>query len=101
MSQLISGDGHAVTAVGRLTDAMDLLERHFDAMIVDLMLPDGNGIKLLQAVRARHLPTRVIVTTGLSDEYWLDQVRAAQPDMLLFKPVDIPRLLQSITDSTQ
>ena len=47
--------------------ALPLLDHNPNAIVLDLMLPDGNGGVLLETIRARQLSMRVVVTTGLSD----------------------------------
>ena len=67
-----------------------------DAVLLDLMLPDGDGVRILQAIRDRRLPTRVAVLTGVGDGERLDHVRALGPDALLQKPVDFVQILEHL-----
>jgi DNA-binding NtrC family response regulator len=61
-----------------------------DALLVDLMLPDGSGLDLLDAVDPT--ATRVIVVTGHPDvDAAVRALRARVHDFLL-KPVDLQRL---------
>jgi diguanylate cyclase (GGDEF)-like protein/PAS domain S-box-containing protein len=39
-----------------------------DVLLVDVRLPDGNGLELLGQVRARSLPVAVVMLTGSGDE---------------------------------
>jgi diguanylate cyclase (GGDEF)-like protein/PAS domain S-box-containing protein len=39
-----------------------------DVLLVDVRLPDGNGLELLGEVRARSLPVAVVMLTGSGDE---------------------------------
>lgn len=58
-----------LTHVERLADALDLLQqRSFDAVLLDLSLPDSGGLDTLKRVldQAPHMP--VVVLTMLSDE---------------------------------
>ena len=54
----------------RLGDAIELLnEKHFDAVLLDLGLPDSQGLKTLEALRKRNLYVPVVlVLTGRDDE---------------------------------
>ena len=49
-----------------LADAMDLLQQaSFELALLDLTLPDGSGLEVLEALRARHPDLPIIVVTGL------------------------------------
>lgn len=67
-----------------------------DAIVLDLMLPDGDGLIVLQQVRRQHLPSRVAVTTGTSDELRLEAAEALHPDLVLRKPIDLAELLRGL-----
>ena len=51
---------------GTLATARDLISAkpRFDALLIDLNLPDGSGLELLGEIRDRSLPIAVIVVTG-------------------------------------
>jgi len=59
---------YEVTRANRFSAAFELLERNgFDLVIMDLNLPDGNGIESMGRIREKSaLP--VIVMTGFFDE---------------------------------
>ncbi|HEY5957101.1 MAG TPA: response regulator, partial [Polyangiaceae bacterium] len=46
----LSRDGFTATLAHRLADARPLLEK-VDLIVLDLMLPDGDGIELLRTLR--------------------------------------------------
>lgn len=59
-------DGHAVDHAGSLAEAEDCLSvARYDLMLLDVMLPDGDGRRFLAKNRA-HLDTPVIVLTARS-----------------------------------
>ena len=65
--ELIGPEDFEVTAVGTGAEALDMVGReHFSCMVLDLGLPDMNGIELLQKLKRsqehRNLP--IIVYTG-------------------------------------
>ena len=57
------------TSVGRLAEAIDLLGRErFDAVLLDLQLPDSRGLGTLAAVRAAAPGVPVAVLAGVDDD---------------------------------
>jgi DNA-binding response OmpR family regulator len=63
-------------------------------ILLDLDLPDGNGVELLRRIRAEKRPMKVLVITGSSDRRVLDEVRTLQPEALLIKPLDFGAMLK-------
>ncbi len=58
-----------LTLATSLAAARDCLQApaHYDAALVDLNLPDGSGLELLNWIRKRSLPMAVIILTGSGD----------------------------------
>ena len=67
-----------------------------NVVLLDLMLPDGDGLTVLEAIRDRHLQTHVTVLTGVGDPDRLDRARQLKPDAMLQKPVDFLQILQQL-----
>ncbi len=63
---------YQLTTVSTLADARNiLLEANdilFDVLLVDMHLPDGEGLNLLEWVREKQLPYAVVLITGQGDE---------------------------------
>jgi DNA-binding response OmpR family regulator len=84
-----------VSVATTLSEAMTLIKsKHPDSIVLDLMLPDGDGTTLLQHIRATRPEVRVIIATGVLDPHWLQRVRDAQPTGVLTKPIKIQELLR-------
>ncbi|WP_296942998.1 response regulator transcription factor [uncultured Massilia sp.] len=86
--------GHGVVWCRLAAHAMEkTLAEHFDAMLLDLGLPDGDGTDLLREMRARRnkLPV-LIITARDSLEDRLKGFDLGADDYLI-KPFDIPELL--------
>ena len=62
-------------------------------VVLDLMLPDGNGSDVLRHVRERNLAAKVAVLTASADRSLPDEIRQLRPDALFTKPLNVPRLL--------
>ena len=65
-------------------------------LVLDLMLPDGDGEVILERVRTDGLPIRVVVTTGVCDPARINAVAALRPDLVLSKPIDLDDLLRGL-----
>lgn len=64
-----AGDLSVVLVAANRRDALDLLPRHeMDVLIVDLGLPDGSGLDVIQAARAQWPACSVLVSTIFGDE---------------------------------
>ena len=63
-------------------------------MILDIMLPDGSGVQLLQEIRGAGLNVRVAIVTGLADNpAVMSQLKAVKPDAIFSKPLHPGRWL--------
>ena len=101
MRSIFTRKGCDVTAVNTLQDAIAMLDGRRDYIVLDLVLPDGDGLEILKRVRAHQGEPagscpRVIVTTAVSDEQRIREVLELQPHRLLKKPIDLVDLLSAI-----
>lgn len=89
----IDGDGHPVDWVQRLDAADDYLAvARYGLILLDLMLPDGLGVRFLRRIRGAGNATPVIILTALdqiSDR--IDGLNAGADDYLV-KPFDLSEL---------
>lgn len=65
-------------------------------VVLDLRLPDGDGLEILEMIRHSSAATEVIVVTGVEDAEHLARARALEPAALLQKPFDFDRLLEAL-----
>ncbi|MCD4782426.1 MAG: response regulator [Candidatus Eremiobacteraeota bacterium] len=70
----------------------------FDAVILDINLPDINGLKVLRFLKEKHPNIPVIMITGYGDEAMADEVKARQGDAYLEKPIDSSKLDNYLKD---
>lgn len=96
MDGLKVGLGLAGATVDDVTTCADaraaLAAGRFDAVVLDVMLPDGSGLDVLAGLRARGDATPVLLLTALDEP--LDRVRGLDggADDYLGKPFDLDEL---------
>jgi DNA-binding response OmpR family regulator len=90
-------EGYAVRVAGSAADGIAALrERPADLVILDLMLPDGDGFHVLRTLRGAGDATPVLVLTALGDES--DKVRGLRlgADDYVTKPFGLLELLARV-----
>jgi DNA-binding NtrC family response regulator len=94
--------GWRVNAVETGAQAQDLLQREVpDIVLLDLQLPDMNGLEVLRYVREHQLPSAVVVLTAHgSMEAVVESMRLGAHDFL-GKPVEANRLIVTINNALQ
>jgi two-component system, OmpR family, response regulator len=94
LRQGLEEEGYAVDAAQTLLDGMSLADEfEFDAIVLDVMLPDGDGIDALRDLRGRGVWSPVLILTA--KDAVDDRVRGldAGADDYLVKPFALPELL--------
>ena len=64
MSGILKRHGFALLEVGTVAEATIGLAHQPSWVLLDLMLPDGDGSEVLQEIRRRGMKTRVCVVSG-------------------------------------
>ena len=98
--KLLQHMGFEVLACGNIADAMRLLADSPHILILDLMLPDGNGTQVLRRLRELKLPIAVAIVSGGCDEM-LMEATVLKPDALFGKPIDLPDFKDWLTRQTE
>jgi DNA-binding NtrC family response regulator len=92
MAELVRGEGFTVETAGSLAEAHAIFKvRIPDVVLVDLTLPDGNGLELLSAVEGPGAPEMIIISGHATLDNAIEALRQGASDYLT-KPVDLPRL---------
>jgi DNA-binding response OmpR family regulator len=94
LARILQYKGWDVAVAGTVALGLELvMQSSPDCVILDLLLPDGNGEIILRQVRESKLPTRVVVCTSIFEPGRLEGVRKLQPDALFVKPIDVEEML--------
>jgi two-component system, OmpR family, response regulator len=89
VKHLLEEGGFAVDEAGTGEDGRVLaMVNDYDAIILDLVLPDGNGIPLVQALRRKSRDTPVLVLTGDHEKETIVMALDAGADDFITKPID-------------
>ena len=76
----LTAAGHEVMAFSSLHDAkLALAEQRFDAVVTDLILPEGDGMEVLEHTRETHPGTEVIVVCDGCTDVCHDVLEAPAP----------------------
>jgi DNA-binding NarL/FixJ family response regulator len=92
-------DFELVSQAGTLAEGMALLDRPFDLLLVDLGLPDGSGISLIETVRARFGDTvKVLVISIFGDVQNVVRAIEVGADGYLLKSADMAAAERAIRE---
>ncbi|HZZ43502.1 MAG TPA: response regulator [Tepidisphaeraceae bacterium] len=94
LKRLLEHYGCEVDHAGTVADGIKQLEGEPEFVFLDLMLPDGEGTRVLERVRMGNMASRVIVVSGITEPGMLWRVKALQPEAMLQKPVDFLKILE-------
>jgi DNA-binding response OmpR family regulator len=96
ISELLQREGFVVTTAGSVAEAIgEVQRREFDLVLLDIVLPDGDGLAACKRIRERHRMPIVILSTKRQLE---DRVLGLETgaDDYIVKPFEGPDLLARI-----
>ena len=92
MAELVEKEGFTTTTAGTLADAKArLAQERPDVILVDLMLPDGNGLTLLDEMDPSRRAEVILISGHATVDSAISALRVGVLDYLT-KPVDVRRL---------
>lgn len=97
LSERMEIRGMDVTTAESASNAVDALSAgDFDAIVLDLQMPDMNGIEMLKVIRKSHPDMQVILLTGQATlEAGIQAMKLGAMDFME-KPADIDALTDKI-----
>src|SRR5690349_14706488 len=94
--EMVQLHGHSVDTAARLEDARRILSSNVpDVLLLDLMLPDGNGLELLEELRESAVK-RVVFITGHPGIKSLIKNLSGPSVSYLTKPIGSTELLRTV-----
>ncbi|MBM4422760.1 MAG: sigma-54-dependent Fis family transcriptional regulator [Chloroflexi bacterium] len=102
LQKILADQGYATLESGTVADAHSQIDLgHADIVLLDVNLPDGSGIRLLERLSQEQPGLPVIVVTGYGDiEMAVDAMQTGAQDFLT-KPIDNTRLLKAVSRASE
>jgi DNA-binding NtrC family response regulator len=101
LAELVKREGFGVATASTLQQARaEIAANPPDILLVDLYLPDGSGIDLLQGFEPVSAPEVILITGSASVETAVDALRRGVADYLT-KPVDFARVKMALGNVTR
>jgi len=100
--KMLTGEGHEVAEAETAEAGIGMVKnRHFDIILLDLMMPGISGLDALVQIRAAHPDTVVIVITGYATlEHSIEAMKKGAFDFLSkpFSPADLLIVINRAVD---
>jgi DNA-binding NtrC family response regulator len=98
LAEAVKLEGFDVRTAGTLHEArVALRELDVDALLVDMQLPDGSGLALLQTPEGKLPPGVIFISGNSSVELAVEALRSGATDFLT-KPVDFARVKMALAN---
>jgi two-component system cell cycle response regulator len=93
LCQLVESLGYLRAEAGSAQAALELMEgTHFSIVISDIVMPETDGLELLEAVKTRYPEVDVLIITGFETDYSALRIVQAGASDFLVKPFDVNQL---------
>ncbi len=93
--------GHEVVTAENLKKGREFTRAGFDIVLLDIMLPDGNGLEFLKDLLARDSNQAVVMISGHADiDMAVEAIRAGAVDFIE-KPLSLDRVLITVNNAAQ
>lgn len=98
IEEMLRQDGHQPDCVTTLATARKYLKQHhYELIILDLNLPDGDGLTFFKELQQTHInPPEVIILTADTSQSLRDDCLAAGINTVIYKPLSLQTLRQTI-----
>lgn len=97
LSHTLGKEGYQVRTAGAGGDALRCLEREpFDLALIDLRMPEMDGVELLESIRGRYPEMKVILITGYPSAESRKTCHERGVYRYLVKPIEIPELKDTV-----
>ncbi len=97
LCELLEKEQYQVHSAASCQEGRKLLEQHsFDLLILDVMLPDGNGLELCTELRGQGSDVPILFLTACDEEYQIVRGLDAGADDYVTKPFKMQEFLSRV-----
>lgn len=97
LTELLNEKNYRVSSASTVKEAIEQVENNaFDLIILDISLPDGNGLKLCEQWRGQGIKTAILFLTASDEEFQIVRGLDAGGDDYVTKPFRLQELLSRI-----
>jgi general secretion pathway protein E len=103
LSDVLEEKGYEVVTVQDGPTAIEeVKKRHFDLVLVDIVMPGMNGVEALREIKAATSQTTVLIITGQTAiEGLVSDALAVGASGVLYKPLDIDSIVEMISSRVE
>jgi len=95
--KILTNTGYRVSKTLKATDAIRMLAKEsYDLVITDIVMPDIDGISLIQHIKNNHPDVEIMVMTAYPDESRIDELENLGVHYYIFKPFHKSQLIYSV-----
>ncbi|CAN5209168.1 hypothetical protein BH23VER1_BH23VER1_10340 [soil metagenome] len=101
VSQALAQNGYEIVKATCFQDALLAFDAHggdFDMIFTDAVLPDGNGVDLLERFLTQRPAAKALLSSGYTDKDSLLELAKEKDITFLQKPYALPILFQTVRD---
>lgn len=92
LQEILSDDGYLVSIAKTAAEALEKINQEsFNVALIDIRLPDMNGIELLKKIKEKNHKINCIMMTAYAEEHPQQALELGASDYFV-KPLDIDKL---------
>ena len=101
LSGALGRRGHEIVTAASIAEATRFITAGFDIILLDVLLPDGNGLELMNDLLKADSKQTVVIISGHADvDMAVDAIRAGAYDFIE-KPLSLDRVLITIDNAVR
>ncbi|MFT5106830.1 MAG: two-component system cell cycle sensor histidine kinase/response regulator CckA [Pseudoalteromonas tetraodonis] len=104
VSEALQQNGYDIIEAGSIREANEVFgkyEGQFDLIFSDAVLPDGNGINMLEKILEKFPDMRALLSSGYTDKHNLLGMLEGHNVHFLQKPYPLPTLIETVGEILQ